>query len=125
MAAHHHREVHRHDVVVAVRSPNGDGVGTQPHLWFGFAIELLDADRLEGCGPRDGSQPIAEGGEAVQVVRQVVVVVAGSMITVVVVGARCTMFLVIAATSFPLGVVSFMMTVVDAGLKIVTSEAIA
>ena len=69
LVGHHHREVGRHDVAVAVGSLNGDGVGTQPNLGDRFSIELLDADRLEGRGPLDGSQPVGEGGEAVEVVR--------------------------------------------------------
>ena len=64
LAAHHHREVRRHDLVVAVRSPNGDGVGTQPRLGVRFTIELFNADCLEGRGPLDGSQPVGEGREA-------------------------------------------------------------
>ena len=124
MAAHHHWEVCRHDVVVAVRCSDGDGVGAQPCLGVGLAIKLFDANRHEGRGPLDGSQPIGEGREAVQVVRQVVVFVAGSTIVVVAVGARCTFFLVIVATSFPLDVVPFTMTVVDARSKVIATEAI-
>ena len=55
----------------------------QPCLGVRLAIELFDADRLEGRGPLDGSQLVEEDGEAIQVVRQVVVVVAVSAITVV------------------------------------------
>ena len=68
LAAHHHREVRRHNAVVAVGSSDGDGVRAQPHLGVGFAIKLFDADRLEGRGPLDGSQSVGEGGEAVQVI---------------------------------------------------------
>ena len=125
LATHHHRELCRHDVIVVIRSPDGDRVGAQPCLGVGFAIEFLDVDRLEGRGPLDGSQPIGEGGEAIKVIRRVVVVAARSTITVVAVGARCTMLLVVAAMSFPLGVVPFVMTVVDAGSKIASVEAVA
>ena len=69
LPAHHHREVCCHDVVVAVRCSDGDGVGAQPFLGVGLSIELFDADRLEVRGPLDGSQPVGEGGEAVQVIR--------------------------------------------------------
>ena len=69
LEAHHNREVHRHDIVVAVRSSDGDGVGAQPCLVVGFTIEFLDADRLEGRGTLDGSQPIREGKEAIEVIR--------------------------------------------------------
>ena len=56
LLAHHYREVCYHDVVVAVSGSDGDGASAQPCLGVGFAIELFDADRLEGCGPLDGSQ---------------------------------------------------------------------
>ena len=69
LPAHHHREVCRHDVVVAVRCSDGDGVGAQPCLGVGLAIKLFDADQLEGRGPLDGSQIVGEGGEAIQVIR--------------------------------------------------------
>ena len=69
LPAHHHREVCRHDVVVAVRCSDGDGVGVQPCLGVRLAIELFDADQLEGREPLDGLQPVGEGREAVQVVR--------------------------------------------------------
>ena len=39
--------------------------------------------------------------------------------------AGCTMLVVVAATSFPLGVVPFVMAVVDAGSKISAAETIA
>ena len=116
LADHHDREVRHHDVVVAVGSSNGDGVGAQPCLGVGFAIEFLDADRLEGRGPLDGSQPIGQGGEAVEVVRRVLVVAARLAIVVVAVGARCAVFLVIAAMSLPFGIIPLVMTVVDAWL---------
>ena len=115
LETHHYQEVRRQDVVVAVGSSNGDGVGARPCLGIGLTVELLDADRLEGRGPLDGSQPIGEGVEAVEVISRVIVVLAGLMIVVVAIGARCTMLLVIAATLFPLGVVPLTMTVVDAG----------
>ena len=44
LPAHHHREVCRHDVIVAVRCLDSDGVGAQPCLGVGLAIKLLDAD---------------------------------------------------------------------------------
>jgi hypothetical protein len=87
LAAHHHWEVHRHDVVVAVGGSDGDGVGARPSLGVGFAIKFLDADRRDGRGPLDGSQPVEEGGEAFEVVRRVVVIAARLMIAVVAVGA--------------------------------------
>jgi hypothetical protein len=123
LVAHHHREVRHHDVVVAVGSSNGDGVGAQPCLGVGFAIEFLDADWLEGRGPLDGSQPVGEGREAVEVVCRVVVVAARWMIAVVAIGAGYTVLLAVAATSLPLGVIPLAMTVVDAGPKITTVEA--
>ena len=125
LPAHHHREVCRHDVVVAICYSNGDGVGAQPCFGVGLAIELFDADRLEGRGPLDGSQPVGEGGEAVQVIRQVVVVVAGSAIAVVADAVGCAMLVVVAAMSFPLGVVPLAMTVVDTELKISAGETVA
>ena len=114
MAAHHHREVRSHDVVVAVRSPNGDGVGMQPRLGVGFTIELLDADRLEGRGPLDGSQPVGEGGEAIEVVRRVLVVAARLMIAV---GAGYAVLLVVVAALLPLGSIPLAMKVVNAGKR--------
>jgi hypothetical protein len=50
-----------------------DGVCAQPRLGVGLAIELLEANGLEGRGPLDGSQPVGEGKEAVEVVAGVVV----------------------------------------------------
>ena len=119
------QKVCRHDVVVAVRRSDGDGVGAQPCLGVGLSIKLFDADWLEGCGPLVGSQPVGEGGEAIQVVHQVVVIVTGSAITVVADVVGCTMLVVVAATSFPLGVVPLAMTVVDAGSKISAGETVA
>ena len=107
-AAHHHRGVCRHDVVVAVRSPNGDGVGTQPRLGVGFAIEFLDDDWLEGRGPLDGSQPVGEGGEAIKVVRRVVVVAARMTIATVAVNAGYAILLVVTAMALPLSIVPLM-----------------
>ena len=49
----------------------------QPRLGIGVAIKLFDADRLEGRRPLDGSQPVGEGGEAVEIVGWVIVVLAG------------------------------------------------
>ena len=121
-AAHHDREVRRHDVVVAIGSSNSDGGGAQPRLGVGLAIEFLDADRLEGRWPLDGSQPVGEGGEAIEVVRRVLVVAARLMIAVVAVGTGCAMFFVVAATSFPLGDVPLTMAVGGAGSKITAVE---
>ena len=121
----HHGEVGCHDAIIAVGCAYGDGVGAQPCLGVELAIELFDADRLEGRGPLDGSQPVGEGREAVQVVRQVVVVVAGSAIAVVADAVGCIMLVVIAGTSFPLIVVPLAMTVVDAGSKISAGETVA
>ena len=115
LAAHHDWEVCYHNVVVAIGSLNGDGVGAQPRLGVGLAIKFLDADRLEGRGPLDGSQPIGEGGEAVEVVSRVVVVAARLMIAVVAVGAGYAVLLIVAATSLPLGSIPLAMPVVDAG----------
>ena len=115
LATHHDREVGRHDVVVAISSSNGDGVGAQPCLRIEFVVELLDADQLEGPGPLDGSQPVGEGGEAVEVVGRVLVVRSRLVVTVVAVDAGCTVLFVVATTSFPLGRISFAVSVVDAG----------
>ena len=48
LAAHHHREVGCHDVVVVVCSSDGNGVDAQPHLGFRLTVVLLNADWLEG-----------------------------------------------------------------------------
>ena len=103
LVAHHDWEVCRHDVIVAVGRSNVNGVGAQPRLGVGLAVEFLDAYRLEGCGPLDGSQPVREGGEAVEVVRRVVVVAARLMTAVVAVGLGYTVLLVVEAASLPLG----------------------
>ena len=116
MSAHHYRGVCRHDVIIAVCSSDSDGVGAQPRLGVGFSIEFLDADRLEGRGPLDGSQPIGEGRGAIEVVGQVVVVPAGLMITVVAVAAGYTVLLILVAASLLLGSIPLAMPVVDAGL---------
>jgi hypothetical protein len=44
LADHHHRDVGRHDVVVAVGSSDDDGARVQPCLQVGVAVELVDAD---------------------------------------------------------------------------------
>jgi hypothetical protein len=49
LAAHHHREVGRHNVVAAVGSSYDDGVGAEPCPRVGIKVELVDADWLE-CG---------------------------------------------------------------------------
>ena len=114
LAAHQHRKVRRHDVVVAVRGPNGDGVGAQPRLGIRLAIEFFDTDRLEGRGPLDGSQPVGKGREAVEVIRRVVVIAARSTIAIAMVGARCIMLLVVAAATLLLGSIPLAVPVVDA-----------
>jgi hypothetical protein len=48
---HHHQEVGRHDVIVAVGGLHGDGVGVDPCLGVGVAIEFVDVDRLERDRP--------------------------------------------------------------------------
>ena len=88
----------------------------QPRLGVRLAIELFDADRLEGCGPLHGSQPVGEGGEAVEVISWTVVVLARLMVTVVMVGAGYAILLVLAAVSLPHGSIPLAMPVVDAGL---------
>ena len=88
----------------------------QPRLGIGLAIKLFDADRLEGRGPLDGSQPIGEGRETVEVVSRLVVVLVGLMVAVVAVGAGYAVILIVAATSLPLGSIPLAMPVVDAGL---------
>ena len=88
MATHHDREVGSHDVVVAVHSSDGDGVGAQPHLGVRLAVVLLDPSRLEGGRPLDGPEPTGKGGEAVEVVAELVVA-AGSSWTVVAPAASC------------------------------------
>ena len=80
-------------------------------------------DRLEGRGPLDGSQPVGEGGEAVEVVCRVVVVAARLAIAVVAIGAGCTMLFIVAATLLPLGIVPLATAVVDAWSKVTTVEA--
>jgi hypothetical protein len=47
LVAHHHWEVSRHDVIVAVGTMHGDGVSVQPCLGVGVTVELVDADWLE------------------------------------------------------------------------------
>jgi hypothetical protein len=46
LVTHHHREVGHRDVVVAVSSMYSDGVGAEPHLGVGVAVELVDATGL-------------------------------------------------------------------------------
>ena len=87
----------------------------QPRLGIGLAIKLFDADRLEGRGPLDGSQPIGEERETVEVVSRLVVVLVGLMVAVVAVGAGYAVILIVAATSLPLGSIPLAMPVVDAG----------
>jgi hypothetical protein len=60
----------------------------------------------------------------VQVIRQVVVVVAGSAIAVVADAVGCAMLVVITAAAFPLVVVPLMMVAVDAGSKILAGETV-
>jgi hypothetical protein len=61
LAAHHHWEVGRHDVVVAIGSSYGDGVGAESSPGVGVAVELVDADWLKRGGPRDASESVGEG----------------------------------------------------------------
>ena len=86
----------------------------QPRLGIGVAIKLFDADRLEGRRPLDGSQPVGEGRETVEVVSRVVVVLVGLMVAVVAVGAGYAVLLIVAAASLPFGGVPLMMSAVDA-----------
>ena len=122
LAAHHDWKVGCHDVVVAVGSSDGDGVGAQPHLGVELAIEFLDADRLEGRGPLNGSQPIGECGEAIKDVSRVVVIPARLMIAVVAVGVGYAVLLVVVTASLPLGGIPLAMAVVDEGSKIAAVE---
>ena len=101
----HNREVSSHDVVVATRSSDGDGVGAQPRLGVRLAIVRLDPGWLEGGGPLDGPKPVRERREAVEVVAGFVVArrtlgkVVASAAMVLVVGIRDAVFLVVPATS--------------------------
>ena len=128
LGTHHDREVGDHDVVVAARSSNGDGVGAQPRLGVRLTIVLLNADWLEGGGPLNGLKPVGEGGEAIEVVAGFVVArwspgrVVASAAAVLVVGVRDAMFLVVPATSLALGGVAFTMMVVDAWAQILLVE---
>ena len=99
--------------------PCGGGAHTRrpPRLGVRYPIEFLDADQLEGRGPLDGSQPVGEGGEAVEVVRRVVVVAARLMIAVVAVGAGYAVLLVVVAALLPLGSIPLAMKVVNAGKR--------
>ena len=72
--AHHDREVGSYDVIVAARSPDGNGVGVQPRLGVRLAVILLDPGWLEGGGPLDGPKLVGEGGEAIEVIAGFVVV---------------------------------------------------
>ena len=94
----------------------------QPRLGIGVAIKLFDADRLEGRRPLDGSQPVGEGRETVEVVSRVVVVLVGLMVAVVAVGAGYAVLLVVALASLSLGSILLAMVVVDAGSKIAAVE---
>ena len=66
LGTHHDREVGGHDVAVATRSSDGDGVGAQPRLRVRLTVVLLDPGRLEGGGPLDGPKPTGENGEDVR-----------------------------------------------------------
>ena len=120
MGTHHDREVGGHDVVVAARSSNGDGVGAQPRLGIRLTVVLLDPGRLEGGGPLDGPELTGEGGEAVEVVARVVVAagtswkVVAPAAAVLVVDVGVIVFLVVLATSLSLGGIALAVTVVDA-----------
>ena len=122
VTTHHDQEVGGHDVVVAIRHSNGDGVGAQPHLGVELAIEFLDADRLEGRWPLNGSQPIGECGEAIKDVSRVVVIPARLMIAVVTVGVGYAVLLVVVTASLPLGGIPLAIAVVDEGSKIAAVE---
>ena len=120
LGTHHDQEVGGHDVVVAARSSDGDGVGAQPHLGVRLTIVRLDPGRLEGDRPLDGPEPTGKGGEAVEVVAGVVVA-AGSLWTSVasataglVVGGGVAVFLIVLAMTLALGGVALVVTVVDA-----------
>ena len=73
LGTHYDREVGGHDVVVAVRRSDSDGVGAQPRLGVRLTVVLLDPSWFEGGGPLDGPKPAGEGGEAVEVVAGFVV----------------------------------------------------
>ena len=120
LGAHHDWEVGGHDVVVAARSSDSNGVSAQPRLGVRLAIILLDPDRPEGGGPLDGPEPTGEGGEAVEVVAGLVVAAGSSWMVVapeavvLVVGIGVAVFLVVLAMSLALGGVALALTVVDA-----------
>ena len=128
VATHHDLEVGSHDVAVAVRSSDGDGVGAQPRLGVRLAVVLLDPGWLEGSGPLNGPEPVGEGGEAIEVVvgfvvatrsaRRVVTLAAA----VLVVGVGDVVFLVVLATLLTIGGITFTMTVVDAWAQILLVE---
>ena len=128
MATHHDREVGSHDVVVAARSSDGDGVGVQPRLGVRLSIILLDPSWLEGGGPLDGPKPVGEGGEAIEVVAGFVVATRSSWrvvppaTAVLVVGVGDAVFLIISATSLALGSIALTITVVDAWAQILLVE---
>src|SRR6185369_9158659 len=82
LGTHHDREVGGHDVVVATRSSDGDGVGAQLGLGVRLAVVLLDPGRLEGGEPLDGPEPTGEGGEAIEVVVGLVVMAGSSWMVV-------------------------------------------
>ena len=106
----------------------------QPHLGVRFAIELLDADQLEGRRSLDGAQPVGEGEEAIQIIVEVIVDDDGVATSrqdevatpvAVAVGTRSAMFVVVAAAMLLFGSVVITMTVVDAGSQILAVKAVA
>ena len=128
LGTHHDREVGVHDVIVAARSSDDDGVGAQPRLGVQLAVVLLDPGRLEGGGPLDGPEPTGEGGEAVEVVAGFVVAtrslrrVVAPAAVVLVVGVRDVVFLVVLVTSLLLGGVALAVMVVDARVQVLLVE---
>jgi hypothetical protein len=50
LAAHHHREVGRHDVVILVGSMYNDGLVADPSLRISVTIDLVNAIWLERGG---------------------------------------------------------------------------
>ena len=128
MGTHHDWEVGGHDVVVAARSLDGDGVGAQPRPGVWLAVVLLDPGRLEGGRPLDGPEPTGESGEAVEIVAGVVVAV-GSLWTsaalVATVDVGDAVFLVILATSLALGGVALAVAIVDTLTQILLVELVA
>jgi hypothetical protein len=125
LGTHHDREVGGHDVVVAARSSDGNGVGVQPHLGVRLTVVLLDPGRLEGGRPLNGLEPT---GEAVEVIAGLVVVAGSSWTSVaptavvLVVGVGVAVFLIVLATSLALGGIALAVMVVDALTQVLLVE---